>query len=903
MGEVIIMTKEEIKALVHSPKLPHLMPKDFNSDEEAEHLYSLIEHCDGLRSYCFEEFICAGGSGMVFKAKRTEKDDFSTAIKIVRKKVYGNNEESPFSSEELEALKELSHPNIVRLYDTVKHDEAVIAVCTSYIDNAQGIDLYIQDILNQVPHYKQYKTAFSQISIERLESTCETIAVWIYEIAQAIAHMHQQGYYHLDIKPANILMQGTGKQVHPILTDMGSCMRKSDAQNKRVHFTWAYAHPDLTDISTGNPGSIEGGALRASANVTEIENLPIYDLYALGKTIQQILAVVDLHFGEACYSSYSFRYLHIISALLLDGRNRIEGTQKTANTYIQHGVVFVTPFPMNLSDTLLGAKKIRSAQELVQRLKRYNKDYSIIELAPEFNPRCSNVINNTVGDVVPFTTRVSKVFNHPAMKRLYYEPQLGLMTEIYPGASHNRWSHSLGVFAILVKYYVSLLSDPDNPLMRIIINKEDINHAFLAAMIHDIGQNSICHDLETVNGKIFNHLTYIPWLLQEKLSETEEPLESVICEYWGGKSIDFSRIVNIITHNSSDPIDSIASDCIDGPIDADKLDYIKRDSYYCGVAYGDGIDYGRIMNSITVTEKDRQLRLAYYTKGRTAISSMLLARYQLYGSVYWHHTYRCLHSMLYYAAQLAFGGSDGDCKIPINKSKVIGLEALRKLYFYRVLCKCSWEESWEKIGQACTYLAPNLRGAINKSPFLNDYALDFVYLFTNSEGRYFLTQLKNRVIYKRIFAQTMKGIEISELVRKCSNRIEISQKIQAKLLEAIRDQKVIGARQETASGAYIAQELVELEESLKEGGIVVLVDFPQKIKIPVRSWPSEIDDSARKLQNYGGNDSHEIVDASNSLLSEVASIRIYAEPQFYSLVTRYLPANTIEACVKSALDV
>ena len=188
------MTKEEIKILVSSPKLPNLMPKNFNSDEEAEHLSFLVENCEGLRSYCFEEFICSGGSGMVFKAKRTANDDFSTAIKIVRKKVYENNEESPFSSEELEALKELSHPNIVRLYDTVKYNGNVVAVCTSYIDNAQGIDLYIQDILNQVPNPNQYKAAFSQISIERLESTCEIIAAWVYEIAQAIAHMHQQGY-------------------------------------------------------------------------------------------------------------------------------------------------------------------------------------------------------------------------------------------------------------------------------------------------------------------------------------------------------------------------------------------------------------------------------------------------------------------------------------------------------------------------------------------------------------------------------------------------------------------------------------------------------------------------------------------------------------------------------------
>jgi len=259
--------------------------------------------------------------------------------------------------------------------------------------------------------------------------------------------------------------------------------------------------------------------------------------------------------------------------------------------------------------------------------------------------------------------------------------------------------------------------------------------------------------------------------------------------------------------------------------------------------------------------------------------------------------------MLYYAAQLAFGDGDGNREISINKSRTIGLEEIQELYFYRVLCKFSWEESWKKIKQTYTYLSPELKEAMKSSPFLNDYALDFVYVFTNPEGKSFLTQLKNRIIYKRIFTQTMKGIEISELVRRCNNRIDISQRIQGKLLEAIKDQKVISARKETSSEIYIVQELEDVEKALERGEIMIIVDFPQKIKIPVRSWPSEIDDSARKLQNYGGNDSHEIVNASNNLLSEVASIRIYAEPQFYSLVTRYLPVNTIESCARSVLGV
>ena len=897
------MTQQEIQEKMNCPKLRNLMPKNFDYELEAQHLFSLIEKCSELKSYTFDEFICAGGSGMVFKVKRLSSDDFYTAIKIVRKHVFENKDESPFSNADLEALKELSHPNIVRLYDTVKIDGVVIAVCTSYIENAQGIDRYIQDILNKIPKPSPMrKSAFNQVSIERLEKTCETVTAWIYEISQAIAYMHSQGYYHLDIKPANILIQGTGTHVNPIITDMGSCIKADGAERKRVHFTWAYAHPDLTDIKKGDPGSIEGGALRASARVCNIKNLQVYDLYAFGKTIQQILAVIDMHFGEVCYACYPFRYLHIISALLLDGQNRIDGEKKGENVYEQNGIRFVSSFPMNLSSKLLASKKIRTSAELVQRLRRINRDYSIVELAPEFDSRCSNIINNTIGEVVPFTKRVSKVFNHPIMKRLYNELQLGLMTEIYPGASHNRWSHSLGVFAIVVKYYESLLSDPGNPLLKIIINEDDISHAFLAAIMHDIGHTSVCHDLEAANGKLFDHLSYMRRMVEDVPFGNKESLFSTIQNYWG-KNINLDRIINIVIHKGKDPVDEIASDCIDGPIDADKLDYIKRDSYYCGVSYGDGIDYGRIMNSLTICEKKSKLRLSYYAKGRTAISSLLLARYQLYGSVYWHHTYRCLHALLYYSTFLAFK-QDESFTIKVNQSRSIRIQEIRELYYYRVLRQYTWEDSWKRIDIKFTYLIPALKNAIadSQSVFPNNYSLGFIYVFTNELGKDFLKELKERNIYKRIYSKNMRGIDTADFSEKCRDRIKISQEIQESLFEAIKGAKNQSDRNETAAEVIISKEIKDFGEEISNGKVYIILDFPKKIQINSNDWPSEISDSARGLQSYGTANANEVVNASNSLLSEVANIRVYAEPDFYNLITRYLSASTIEDCVNSVLN-
>lgn len=203
-------------------------------------------------------------------------------------------------------------------------------------------------------------------------------------------------------------------------------------------------------------------------------------------------------------------------ATLLDGKNGSKGTKRRKGIEEQHNVMFVSDFPMEIHEEIFRKKKIKTAKELVERLKRYKREYSIDDLADEFSLRNSRVLNNTIGDLVPFSNRVSKIFNHPTLKRLYGEPQLGLMSEVYPGASHNRWSHSVGVYSLVLKYYVSILSDPENPLPRILINSSDINHAIIAAILHDAGQTSLCHDLEAANSDLFNHTSYINDLINEE---------------------------------------------------------------------------------------------------------------------------------------------------------------------------------------------------------------------------------------------------------------------------------------------------------------------------------------------------------------------------------------------------
>ena len=106
---------------------------------------------------------------------------------------------------------------------------------------------------------------------------------------------------------------------------------------------------------------------------------------------------------------------------------------------------------------------------------------------------------------------------------------------------------------------------------------------------------------------------------------------------------------------------------LNSAIDADKLDYLLRDSYHCGVRYGSGIDHERFFQSLTtvshLARPKGEAAQAYHpsasfgvtSKGVHPVESILIARYQMFNSVYWHHTARAETAMLQYLVQEHLG--------------------------------------------------------------------------------------------------------------------------------------------------------------------------------------------------------------------------------------------------------
>ena len=203
---------------------------------------------------------------------------------------------------------------------------------------------------------------------------------------------------------------------------------------------------------------------------------------------------------------------------------------------------------------------------------------------------------------------------------------------VYPAACHTRFEHSLGVL-----HCATLMA------RQLEIEGDDLTTLRYAALLHDVGHGPFSHVFEAplreINGKDATHEAITRRIIQEDeeitpiLGEAAEDVVAVLSEDRNG----------------------ILHQIISGNIDADKLDYLRRDSYHTGVAYGN-FDLERVRHTLRKTKKTRFRQredLAVHEKGIDAIESFRLARFLMYAQVYYHHTNVVANGMLQRAIRVA----------------------------------------------------------------------------------------------------------------------------------------------------------------------------------------------------------------------------------------------------------
>jgi len=221
-----------------------------------------------------------------------------------------------------------------------------------------------------------------------------------------------------------------------------------------------------------------------------------------------------------------------------------------------------------------------------------------------------------------------ELIDTPAFQRLRYVRQLGLAFLVYPGATHSRFEHALGTYH-LARRTLTLFEEQDEYSR---IADEECQLIRIAALLHDIGHYPFSHALEEI-GAMHHEAVARPLICDGEVAEA-------LRRELGPNAPE--RIVELIRGESDSPLQGLIS----GSIDLDKLDYLRRDAFMCGVSYGE-IDVDRLINALTLVPDpvSSEPRVGMVEKGLSALESLLFARYQMYRNVYWHHAVRSATAM------------------------------------------------------------------------------------------------------------------------------------------------------------------------------------------------------------------------------------------------------------------
>ncbi|MEN3034488.1 MAG: HD domain-containing protein [Aquificaceae bacterium] len=210
-----------------------------------------------------------------------------------------------------------------------------------------------------------------------------------------------------------------------------------------------------------------------------------------------------------------------------------------------------------------------------------------------------------------------KLIDHPVLQRLRFVKQLGLAFLVFPSAQHTRFEHSLGTMELSSKM-AQLAGIKDRRVTSFLR---------IAGLLHDIGHGPFSHTTEVLLGDK-SHEDIGLKVFYEELSDL---LKS--CGY----SDEELSIIASLAFKKEAP--SGIPRLITGELGADRMDYLRRDAYFCATSYG-FFDYQRMLNNLHVIGNGL---LGVHSSALRALESFVVGRYFMYSQVYFHKVVRILN--------------------------------------------------------------------------------------------------------------------------------------------------------------------------------------------------------------------------------------------------------------------
>ncbi len=245
------------------------------------------------------------------------------------------------------------------------------------------------------------------------------------------------------------------------------------------------------------------------------------------------------------------------------------------------------------------------------------------------------IVRDPIHGDIKITGLLVDLLETPEVQRLHNIKQLGFAHLVFPGAHHTRFEHSLGC-SMIASQIADILS----------LKEQEKKLLTCAAQLHDIGHGPFSHTLESILLQRFgvDHVDLTEKLILGKydiFDGTEKQFISAprVHDLLDKQQVDIKEIVKIIRGGLSKK--AYLSQLLHSTIDVDQLDYLMRDAYYTGVAYG-LIDLQRLLRTMMIHKGN----LTMMRKGVNVVENILMARALMYSSVYFHKTVRIPELML-----------------------------------------------------------------------------------------------------------------------------------------------------------------------------------------------------------------------------------------------------------------
>lgn len=645
--------------------------------------------------------IHAGGGAIVFEVRNTSVNrPLSYALKIPRPSLAISRHwlfETQRNKAEYANHAPLSHPNVAR----------VLTSWTIGLREAQGKGLIPVRVL--LIEWVRGALPLAAFLTSRATDPVSFYATLI-QCFSAIGHLHDQSLVHWDIKSDNLFVDEFDVVK---LMDIGNARPIGGSPDTIALTTEGNYPPSLRrfvvsisdDDKLYSSNRVQLDLRVEKENVTSIWDTKWLDLWMMAREIALIIGLG--HRSDRTRAPWS----GFEDTLFRDDNSAETSVYSPATDdgeFIRQYVRLILRRllrPTNPSDSLFYV----DAHVVVHDLSKLSDEFGGAQGIPELHSIPQHVTRIPIAQNVPLPKRIKALIETAPFDRLRRHAQLGSIEQVYMGAAHSRLEHTTGVFFAACLYVKALFSDRSDVFWRIMIERVDIEALLLAALLHDLGHIAYGHFLEELTGLFsgVEHEAYAVAVLQGRVPQggplpffdralsDRRLLAAAMARTWGTvEEIDRAllraaeiletpavkeRESRALSSRGSVPVltegaeldfgaskaltTEILHSIISGPIDADKLDYLKRDGHHAEVSYPKGIDEDRFFQSLTVmrrvpeaalrglTEVDRRAlsaTVAVSEQGIGPLESILVARYQMFNAVYWHHMARAHTAMLHY---------------------------------------------------------------------------------------------------------------------------------------------------------------------------------------------------------------------------------------------------------------